>query len=104
MVPPPNALCVYLSISKLHSNLAVANLLAHNNLLLCNHVQVNLLATAKIECTFEIGKLTLLRVPFILLLMVHYLISVHQLLIPDHTLLPVSILDPNTPFAVIVMT
>ena len=32
---------VLLPISKLHSILAVANLLAHNNLWLCYHVQVN---------------------------------------------------------------
>ena len=32
---------VYLSISKLYSTLAVANLLAHNNLWLCYYVQVN---------------------------------------------------------------
>ena len=32
---------VYLSISKLHSILAVGNLLAHNNLCLCYYGQVN---------------------------------------------------------------
>ena len=48
----------YLPISKLHSILAVANLLAHNSvtygyvlMLLC----ANKLATAKIECSFEMG-------------------------------------------------
>ena len=34
---------VYLPISKIHSILAVANLLAYNNLWLCYYVQVNLL-------------------------------------------------------------
>ena len=34
---------VYLPVSKLHSILAVGNLLAHNNLWLCYYVQVNLL-------------------------------------------------------------
>ena len=47
---------VYLPISKQHSILARANLLAYNNLWLCYYVQVNSLYTTKIERSFEIGK------------------------------------------------
>ena len=47
---------VYLTNSKLHLLLAVANLLAHNILWLYYYVQVNSFATAKIECSFEMGK------------------------------------------------
>ena len=54
---------VYLPILKLHSILAVANLLAHNNF-----------AMAKIECSFEMDKQTPLGVPFTLLLMVLLLV------------------------------
>ena len=46
---------VYLPISKLHSILAVANLLAHNHLWL-RYYGASKLATAKIECSFEMGK------------------------------------------------
>ena len=45
---------VYLPISKLHSILVVANLFANNNLWLC----FSKYATAKIECSFEMGKQT----------------------------------------------
>ena len=58
-------------ISKLHSILAVANLLAHNNLWLCYYNYVSKFATAKIECSFKMAKETPLGVPLILLLMVH---------------------------------
>ena len=45
---------VYLPLSKLHSILAIANLLAHNNIakLLC----ASKFATVKIECSFEMDK------------------------------------------------
>ena len=59
---------VYMPISKLHSILAVANLLAYNNVWLC----ASKLATTKKECSFEMGKLTPFGVPFNLLLTVHF--------------------------------
>ena len=46
----------YLPISKLHSILTEAYLFAHNNLWLCYYGQVNSLYTAKIKCSFEMGK------------------------------------------------
>ena len=46
---------VYLLISKIHSILSVANLLADNNLWLCYYM-CKKFATAKIECSFEMGK------------------------------------------------
>ena len=61
---------VYLPISKLHSILTVANLLAHNNLWFCFYVQVNS-GRGKIECSFEMGKQTAWRVAFILMLLAH---------------------------------
>ena len=39
----------------LHSILAEANLLVHKNLWLCYYAQVKF-TTAKIECSFEMGK------------------------------------------------
>ena len=51
---------VYLPISKLHSILAVVNLLAHNNLTISWHnhkfLWASKFATAKIERSFERGK------------------------------------------------
>ena len=48
---------VQLPISKLHSSLAVANLLPHNNLWLAILLLwADKFATAKIECIFEMGK------------------------------------------------
>ena len=52
---------VYLPNSKLNSILAVSNLLAHNN--------KSKFATAKIECSFEMGKSIPLGVTFILLVL-----------------------------------
>ena len=46
---------VYLSILKLHWILAVANLLAHNNLWLWYYM-ASKFAMAKMERSFEIGK------------------------------------------------
>ena len=46
---------VYLPISKLHSILPVSNLLAHNNLWLFL-LWARKFGTAKIECSFEMGK------------------------------------------------
>ena len=59
---------VYMPISKLHSILAVANLLAYNNVWL----RASKLATTKKECSFEMGKLTPFGVLFNLLLTVHF--------------------------------
>ena len=60
---------VYLPISKLHSILAVANLLAHNNLWLCYYEQVNSVRLkSSVASKWESKKP--LRVTFILLLMV----------------------------------
>ena len=50
----PKGVC--LLIPKLHSILAVANLLAHNNLWLCYYICAIKFTTAKIECGFEMGK------------------------------------------------
>ena len=51
MVPPKN---VYLSISKLHSILAVANLLAHSNMSqICYCDQISLQSAAVINCIFS---------------------------------------------------
>ena len=47
---------VYLPISKLHSILAAPNLLAHNNISISYNIDANRFATAKTECSFEIGK------------------------------------------------
>ena len=61
---------VYLPISKLHSNLAVANLLAHNNISqICYCGQISL-QSAAVNCSFS-DNLTVLGVTFILLAMVH---------------------------------
>ena len=66
MIPPKG---VYLPISKLHSILAVANLLVHNNKTINNYyMQVNSL---RLKLSLAMGKQTPLGVPFILLLMVH---------------------------------
>ena len=63
-------ICVYLSISKLHSILAVANLLAHNNISqICYSGQISL-QSAAVKCSFS-DNLTPLRVTFILLTLVH---------------------------------
>ena len=60
---------VYLPISKLHSILTVANLLAHNNKLqICYCGQISL-QSAAVNCSFS-DSLTPLGVPFILLAMV----------------------------------
>ena len=62
---------VYLPISKLHSILAVANLLAHNNKSqICYCGQISL-QSAGVNCSFS-DNLTLLGVVFILVVMVHY--------------------------------
>ena len=45
---------VYMTFSKLHSTLAVANLLAYNNR--NQKLSASKFATAKIECNFEMGK------------------------------------------------
>ena len=47
---------VSLPILKLHSIIAVTNLLAHNNLWLCFYGQVSKFGRAKMECSFEMGK------------------------------------------------
>ena len=61
---------VYLPISKLHSILAVANLLAHNNLSqICYCGQISL-QSAAVNCSFS-DNLTPLGVIFILLFTVH---------------------------------
>ena len=61
---------VYLPISKLHSMLAVANLLAHNNKSqICYCGQISL-QSAAVNCSFP-DNLTPLEVTFILLAMVH---------------------------------
>ena len=51
MVPPKG---VYLPISKLQSTLAVSNLLWYNNM--TKLLWASKFATAKIECSFEMGK------------------------------------------------
>ena len=61
--PPPK--CVYLPISKLHSILAVANLLAHNNII-CYCGQITL-QSAAVKCIF----CDIFGVTFILLEMTH---------------------------------
>ena len=69
---------VYRPISKLHSILAVANLLAHNNISeICYCGQISL-QSAAINCSVS-NNLTPLGVPFILLAMEHihvYVLSV----------------------------
>ena len=62
---------VYLPISKLHSILAVANLLAHNNksqICYCGQI---LLQSAAVNCSFSNNLTPLRGVTFILLAMVH---------------------------------
>ena len=60
---------VYLPISKLHPIVAVANLLAHNNISqICYCGQISLQSDA-VNCSFS-DNLTTLRVTFILLTMV----------------------------------
>ena len=76
MVPPKD---VYLPISKPHSVLAVANLLAHNNISQ-TLLWASKFAAAKIECTFEMGKQTLLGVTFILLMMVPNFKVIHLII------------------------
>ena len=46
----------YLPISKLHSILAVEKLLVHNNLWLVILLWASKFSTAKVECSFEMGK------------------------------------------------
>ena len=46
----------YLPMSKLHSILAVANLLAHINIYNYKLLWASKFATAKIVCSFEMGK------------------------------------------------
>ena len=71
MSPPKG---VYLPILKLHSILAVANLLAHNNISqVCYCGQISL-QSAAVNYSFS-DNLTPLGVPFILLAMVHFLLS-----------------------------
>ena len=61
---------VYFPISKLHSILAEANLLAHNNISqICYCGQISL-QSAAVNCCFS-DNLTPLGVPFILLAMEH---------------------------------
>ena len=65
---PPKGVC--LPISKLHSILAVANLLAHNNISqICYCGQISL-QSAAVNCSFS-ANLTPLRVSFIMLAMVY---------------------------------
>ena len=60
---------LYYSISKLHSILSVANLLAHNNTSqICYCGQISL---QSVNCCFS-DELTALEVTFILLVIVHY--------------------------------
>ena len=71
MLPPPPPKGVYLSISKLHFILAVANLLAHNNISqICDCGQISL-QSAAVNCSFS-DNLISLGVPFILLLVVDF--------------------------------
>ena len=66
---------VYLPISKLHSTLAVANLLAHNNISqFCYCGQISL-QSAAVNCYFS-DNLTPLGVTFVLLAMVQYRASI----------------------------
>ena len=61
---------VYLPISKLHSIIVAANLLAHNNISqICYCGQIPL-QSAAVNCSFS-GNLTTFWVTFILLAMVH---------------------------------
>ena len=65
VLPPKSA---YLPISKLHSILAVTNLLAHNNISqICYCGQISIQSAAVTVS----DNLTILRVTFILLAMVH---------------------------------
>ena len=89
MVPPQRCLLAhfettlhFLAVASLlsHNNMTISyyvqvNKLSHNNITISNYVQVNSLYTAKIECSFKMGKQTPLGVQFILLLMVHVLHS-----------------------------
>ena len=70
MVPPPPPKGVYLTISKLHSILAIANLLAHYNITTSYYGQVNSLLLKSSVASKWASKL-LWGVPFILLVMVH---------------------------------
>ena len=65
---PHKSFC--LPISKLHSILAVANLLAHNNISQICYCGQILLQSAAVNCSFS-DNLTPLGVTFILLVMVH---------------------------------
>ena len=63
-------ICVYLPISKLHSILAIVNLLAHNNksqICFCGQI---LLQSAAVNCSFSDTFVAKLWVTFILLAMV----------------------------------
>ena len=53
MIPPKG---VYFPISSLHSILTVVNLLAHDNLGFIVLLWARKFGTAKIECSFEMGK------------------------------------------------
>ena len=67
---------VYLPVSKLHSILVVANLLAHNNISqICYCGQISL-QSAAVNCSFS-DNLTPLGVTFILLAMVRVQIHTH---------------------------
>ena len=48
--------CSLLQILKLHSIVAVANLLAYNNITIAKLLWTSKFAMAKIECSFEMGK------------------------------------------------
>ena len=72
---------VYLSISQLHSILAVANLLAHNNLWLCYYGQVNSVRL-KYNVASKWASKNHWGIPFILLLMVHMLRTEISIFIP----------------------
>ena len=67
---------VYLPISKLHSILAVAYLLAQNNKSQIFYCGQNWLQSTAVNCTSS-ENLTPLGVAFILLAMVHYLLDIY---------------------------
>ena len=78
MVPPKG---VYLPFLKVHSILAVANLLAHNNISqICYCGQISL-QSAAVHCSFS-DNLTHLGVTFILLAMVAIYVCRHDIVLP----------------------
>ena len=60
---------VYLLVSKQHSTLAIANMLAHNNISQICYCGQSLLLSAAVNCSFS-DNLTSLGITFILLAMV----------------------------------